>query len=170
MALSSIASEQTKATKNTNHKVRKLLDYLATHPNEQVRYHAFDIILNMHSDVSYLSVAGYYFLSPTPKFNHSIIINCNIFILCDNPKFVVTSAAEAKLGAIFMNAKEGKTIHLILNKIGRPQAPTPVHCDDKTATGIANKTVKKQCSHAMDMHFSGSLTKSNITFSTSNDT
>jgi hypothetical protein len=33
-----------------------MVDYLATHPDATIRYHASDMILNIHSDASYLSV------------------------------------------------------------------------------------------------------------------
>ena len=51
-ALSAIASEQTKATEATEARVNQLLDYVATKPNAKVRYHASDMILNIHSDAS----------------------------------------------------------------------------------------------------------------------
>ena len=54
-ALSSIASEQASAMENTKRKCAQLLDYLATHDNDRIRYHASDIVLNIHSDASYLS-------------------------------------------------------------------------------------------------------------------
>ncbi len=38
MALSSIASEQTRATTNTMAKAKQLLDYLATHPDATIRF------------------------------------------------------------------------------------------------------------------------------------
>ncbi len=41
LALSTIASEQSKATKNTMQKTNQLLDYLATHSEATVRFHAF---------------------------------------------------------------------------------------------------------------------------------
>ena len=65
------------------------------------------------------------------------------------------SAAEAELGALFETCKEGKVIRLILEELGHPQPPTPVHCDNATATGIANNNVKKQCSRHWDMRFFG---------------
>jgi hypothetical protein len=37
-ALSTLVSEQTTATRNTNNKVAQLHDYLATHPNATIRY------------------------------------------------------------------------------------------------------------------------------------
>ena len=159
-ALSAIASEQTKATEATEARVDQLLDYVATKPNAKVRYHASDMILNIHSDASYLSetqarsrVAGQFFLGSTPVKGQSIVLNGAIFILCGILKFVVASAAEAELGALFLNCKEGKIIRLILEEMGHIQPPTPVHCDNVTAAGIANDTVKKQRSRSMEMRF-----------------
>jgi hypothetical protein len=50
-----LASEQTKATSDTADKVIKLLNYCTTHPETKIRYHESDMILNIHSDASYLS-------------------------------------------------------------------------------------------------------------------
>ena len=68
-------------------------------------------------------------------------------------KFIVASAAEAELGALFLNCKEGKILLLVLQELGHAQPPTPTHCDNATATGIANDTVKKQRLHSMEMCF-----------------
>jgi len=54
MALSTIVSQQSKATKNMWNAVKQLLDYLASHPDATIRYRASDMVLNIHSDVSYL--------------------------------------------------------------------------------------------------------------------
>ena len=54
-ALSSIASEQATPTERTNKSTNHLLDYLATHPIAKIRYYASDMVLNVHSDASYLS-------------------------------------------------------------------------------------------------------------------
>ena len=54
-ALSSIASEQASSTETTDLKAAQLLNYLATHSKAVVRYYASDMILNIHSDASYLS-------------------------------------------------------------------------------------------------------------------
>jgi hypothetical protein len=56
MPLNNIATEQTKATEKTQAATSQLLDYLATHPDATIRYHASDMILHIHSDASYLSV------------------------------------------------------------------------------------------------------------------
>jgi hypothetical protein len=58
MPLNAIATEQTKATKKTQAATNQMLDYLATHPDDTIRYHASDIILHIHSDASYPSVSN----------------------------------------------------------------------------------------------------------------
>jgi hypothetical protein len=58
MALSMIASEQSKGTQHTMDKTKQLLNYLTTRSNATVRFHASDMILNNHSDTSYLSEAN----------------------------------------------------------------------------------------------------------------
>ena len=137
-----------------------MLDYLATHPDAVVRYHASDMVLNIHSNASYLGetqarsrVAGYYFLGSVPKDDQPIKLNGSIFTFTGILKFVVASAAEAELAALFLNCKEGKIVRLILEELGHRQPPTPIHCDNKTAAGIANDTVKKHRSRSMEMRF-----------------
>jgi hypothetical protein len=58
MPLNDIATEQTKATEKTQAATNQLLDYLATHSDTTIRYHASDMILHIHSDASYLSVSN----------------------------------------------------------------------------------------------------------------
>jgi len=74
-------------------------------------------------------------------------------MLCGILKCTVASAAETELAALFLNCKEVKIIRLILQELGHAQPPTPVHCNNKTAAGIANDTVKKQQSRLMEMRF-----------------
>jgi len=160
MALNEIGSEQAHATELTTAAAEQLLDYLETHPDAVIRFRASDMILNIHSDASYLSVknarsraCGHFFLGSIPVDGEPIQLNAAIFTLCSILKFVVSSAAEAELGALFMNMKEGKIIRIILEELGHPQPPTPVHCDNETATGIANSTVKRQRSRSMEMKY-----------------
>jgi hypothetical protein len=58
MSRNDIATEQTNATKKTQAATNQLLDYLATHPDATIRYHASDMISHIHSDASYLSVSN----------------------------------------------------------------------------------------------------------------
>jgi hypothetical protein len=55
MPVNVLASEQKKSNAATTYKVIKLLNYCATYPEATLRYHALDMILNIHSDASYLS-------------------------------------------------------------------------------------------------------------------
>jgi hypothetical protein len=55
MPINVLASEQTKSTSDTANKVIKLLNYCTTHPETKIWYHASDMILNIHSNASYLS-------------------------------------------------------------------------------------------------------------------
>jgi hypothetical protein len=54
MPLNDIATEQTKATEKTQTATNQMLDYLATHPDSTIRYHASYMVLHIHSDASYL--------------------------------------------------------------------------------------------------------------------
>ena len=54
-ALSIIATEQTQGTDTTKHKAEHLLSYAATHPNATIKFYKSDMILKIHSDMSYLS-------------------------------------------------------------------------------------------------------------------
>ena len=42
---------------------------------------------------------------------------------------------------------------MTLEELGHPQPQTPVHCDNATAVGIANNTVKRQRSRSMEMRY-----------------
>jgi hypothetical protein len=55
MALSSITIKQSKGTTNTMQKAKQFLIYLATYPDATIRFRASNIIMNVHSDASYLS-------------------------------------------------------------------------------------------------------------------
>jgi hypothetical protein len=67
MALSAIAAQQSAPTQETLVHVNQFLDYMWTHSNAKIRYRASDMILNVHSDASYLSAPkarsceGHYF-------------------------------------------------------------------------------------------------------------
>jgi len=74
-------------------------------------------------------------------------------MLCTILKCVTASAAEAELGALFLNAQEAKSMALALLEMRHPQPAIPIHCDNTTAVGIVNNTVKRQRSRAMEMRY-----------------
>eukprot|EP00957_Ditylum_brightwellii_P077731 5906628-Ditylum_brightwellii.AAC.1 len=116
------------------------------------------MILNIHSDASYHSeknakstASGHYFLSSVPQDHRPILFNGAIHMLCAIIKNVCASAAEAELLSMFMNAQQALPLQIALEEMGQPQPPTPLHADNSTAVGIANKTAKPQKSRAMNM-------------------
>jgi hypothetical protein len=86
MPLNDISMEQTKVTLKTQAATDQLLDYLDTHPDATIRYLAYDMILHIHSDASYLSVSnarsrlrGLFFLgkqTPRTIYNQRIHPQC----------------------------------------------------------------------------------------------
>ena len=81
------------------------------------------------------------------------MLNGVILTQCAILKCVAASAAEAELGALFLNAMEARIIRLTLKEMGHPQPPTPIHVDNTTAVGIVNGTIKRQRSRAMNMRY-----------------
>ncbi len=55
----------------------------------------------------------------------------------------MASAAEAKLGVLYLNAKEAVYLQQILIKMGHPQPQTPNQTDNTTAEGVTNKKTAK---------------------------
>ena len=157
-ALSTVASKQSKATKNRMQTTKQLLDYLAPHSEATVRFHTSDMILNIHSDVSYLSkanthsrVCGHFFMGWKSNPTQPIKLNGAFFTLCAILRFVMAFAAEAELGALFLNCKQATIVLLTL--MGHPLPPMPIYCNNSTEVGIANNTVKQQRSRSMEMRF-----------------
>jgi hypothetical protein len=66
-------------------------------------------------------------------------------------KAVKLSAAEAELGALFLDAKEGVYLRQILTKMGHPQPRTPTHTNNTTAEGVINNKIQSKQVKAMDM-------------------
>jgi hypothetical protein len=86
------------------------------HPNAKIRYCASNIILNVHSDASYLSapharscIGGHFFLGSLPVNSNLIKLNGATHITCTILKLVAASATKAKLGALFLNAQEAES-------------------------------------------------------------
>jgi hypothetical protein len=166
VALGTLAAAKT--THATAQAVTQLLNYAATHPDAVLSYQASDMVLHVHSDASYLSesesrsrTGGYFFMSSnSPSHTQSINptappppLNGNVHVPCAIMKVVVSSAAEAELGALFHNGKEAAWLRTTLIDMGHPQPATPIQTDNLCAAGIANDTVKQRRSKAIDMRF-----------------
>ena len=128
--LNTIATQQVAPTESTLEEVKQLLDYCASQEEALVTYNASNMILAVHSDASYLSkqksrswAGGHFYLSsnvPYPPNNGAIK---NIAKVIDA---VVSLAAEAELGALFINAREAVYLQPILVDMGHPQPKTPI--------------------------------------------
>jgi hypothetical protein len=160
MALSDLSSRQSAPSENTMKQVNQFLDYVWTRPDAIIQYLASDMILNIHSDASYLSApkarsqaGGYFFVGSLPGDGGPIRQNGTIQVTCTILKLVAALAAEAELGAFFLNAQEAKIMQLILTELGHPQPPTPIHINNTTTVCIVNNTVKQQQSRAMEMQY-----------------
>jgi hypothetical protein len=159
MALSAIATQQSAPTEETLARINQFLDYMRMHSDAKIRYRASGMILNVHSDASYLSVpkvrirAGGYFFGSTLQDTEPIFINGAIHTTCTILKLVAALAAEAELGALFLNVQEAKVIWLVLKELGHPQPPTPIHINNTTTVGIVNNTIKRQQPWAMEMWY-----------------
>jgi hypothetical protein len=68
-------------------------------------------------------------------------------------KNVMSSAAEAELGALYLNAKETVYLQQILHKKGHSQPPTPIQTDNTMVEGVVNKIIQPKRTKAMDMRF-----------------
>ena len=53
VTLNSIGTQQAAASESTNEAVNKMLEYLATYPNDGIVYRASDMILAAHSDAGF---------------------------------------------------------------------------------------------------------------------
>ncbi len=159
-ALSLIAVEQMNATEKTMVRCTQLLDYLLHNADAKVHFIASDMILNIHSNASYLSEAkapsrtcGIFFMGWMQKNGELICLNGAFHVSSTILRFVVASAAEAKLGALYHNCQTGIIFRLTLTEMGHPQPKTPLHCDNAMAVGIANNSIKRQWPHSMEMRF-----------------
>ena len=158
VALSSLASRQSKATHLTNRDVSQLLDYCYTHPEATLRYHASDMILKIHSDAGYLNeskarsrAGGHFYLGnkeTKPDIDNGAILNPTGIL-----RHVASAASEAEYGALFVNGKEGTIMRNTLDGMGYPQPSTVIVTDNSTADGIANDTIKQQRSRTIDMRY-----------------
>lgn len=155
VALSAIASNQAKPTQLTMERARQLLDYCATQEDAVLTYHKSDMVLAVHSDAGYLNeklarsrAGGHFFLSSNSTYPSN---NGAILTIAQIIKAVMASAAEAELGALFINAKEAAYIRNILHEMGHPQPPTPIQTDNTTAEGVLNSRVQTKRMKSMDM-------------------
>ena len=146
VALSSIASAQAAPTELTLSLIKQLLDYVATHPDAILTYEKSDMVLAVDSDASYLSepkarsrAGGHFYMSSETdeRSRNGAILNISKIMTA-----VMSSAADAELGALYINACEAVSIRNILHEMGHKQPPTPIQTDNAMADAVINKTIQ----------------------------
>jgi hypothetical protein len=115
------------------------------------------MILCAHADAGFLNesqsrsrAGAHIFLSENeqfPRFNGAVLSIAQII------KFVMASAAEAELAALFITAREMIPHRQTLINMGWPQPKSPIQTDNSTASGVVNNTNVPCRSKMMDMRF-----------------
>ena len=62
-------------------------------------------------------------------------------------------AAEAELGALYLNAHETVYLRQILTEMGHPQPRTPIQTDNSMVEGVVNSKIQPTRTKSMDMRF-----------------
>ncbi len=115
------------------------------------------MILAIHSDASYLSkakacsrVGRHFFCSSDTKDppNNGAILNISKIL-----NAVMSSAAEAELGALYINAREAIPMRQLLKEMGHKQPKTPIQTNNSTTLGVVNNNIQPRRTKAMDMRF-----------------
>ena len=153
VGLSSLAAAQSLPTAYTLYLVKWLIDYAATNPDTILPYEKSDMVLAIHSDASNLSepstcsrVGGHFFCSSDVD---------DLLNISKIPKAVMSSAAEAKLGALYINARKAIPMRQFLEEMGHKQPVTPIQTDNSTALGVIINNIQPHRTKAMDMRFHG---------------
>ena len=157
-ALSALASEQANQMETTMQKCKQFLNYAVSQEDAVVTYKTSDMKLAIHSDASYLSepkarshAGGHFFL--TKKHNDTHPDNGAVHNVAQIIKAVMSSGAEAEIGALFINAKLAVPMRHTLEEMGHPQGRTPIQTDNSTANGVVNGKIQPKQTKAMDMRF-----------------
>ena len=130
VGLSAIGSQQASSTQRTNEAIDQILDYCATYPSDGILYRSSDMVLCAHYDAGFhneskgCSRAGaHIYLSEnnsTPRWNGTVLTLAKMI------KFVISSASEAELGAMFTTAQEIVAMRQTLQEMKWPQPKSPL--------------------------------------------
>jgi hypothetical protein len=124
----------------------QLLDYLPTQEDAVLSYHASDMVLAVHSNVSYLSepkacsqVSGHFFLSSNTTIppNNGAILNIAHII-----KSAILSATKKELASLYIMARKAIYIRNILEELGHVQPPIPLQTDNAMVDGVINVKIQ----------------------------
>ena len=153
VALSSAQSQQSKATEATNKVIKMCLDYIITFPNRTITCTAYDLLLWVCSDGTYLAEngsksieCGHYFLSDFVKDvgKAQPKINGPAHTLCKILKNIVASATECKIASVFENDQDATIMWRTLIEMSHPQPPALVKVDNTIEMILVNDSLKEK--------------------------
>ncbi len=130
---------------------------MAMQEDANLTYHASYMVLAIHSNLSYLSEPESH--SPVGRhmimagkddipFNNGAILNILQII-----QAVMSSAAEAESGALFINVKTAILMCQMLVELGHPQPRMPMQTDKAMAHVLLTNIILPKALKAMDMCF-----------------
>ena len=79
--------------------------------------------------------------------------NGTIITIAQIIKNIMSSAAESKLGALYISAREAAYILIILKEFVHEQPKTSIQTYNSTAEGFVNNKIQPKRTKAMDMQF-----------------
>ena len=115
------------------------------------------MVLAVHSNESYLTetqarsrAGGHFFLSTIDNFpqNNGVILN-TVQIM----KAVISSTAEAELGALFINMKQAMLMQQTLHELGHLQPLMPVQTDNSMTFGMVMNKIIPKATKGMNMGY-----------------
>jgi hypothetical protein len=130
---------------------------MASQDKAVLTYKASNMVLAIHSNASYLSkpkahscAGGHMFMAGRDNIptNNGAVLNVWQII-----RAVMSSTAEAELGALFINAKTTASMRHKLEELGHPQPPTPIQAENKTSNDLLTNKIMPKALKAIDMHF-----------------
>ena len=129
VGLSSIGTQKAAATERTKEAIHQILDYCATYPADGILYCSSDMVLCAHSDTGFhnerkgrIRAGAHIFFSENdtmPWWNGYVLTLAQII------KFVMSSASEAELGALFITAQEMVEMRNTLEEMNGPSQNHP---------------------------------------------
>jgi hypothetical protein len=157
VALNAIATQQASPVRKTMDRFKQLLDYCASQEDAILTYHSSDMVLAIHGDAGYLNeskaqswAGGHFFLSSNVQYPPN---NGAVLTIVQVIDAVMSLAAEAEMGALFINAKKAVHMRCILHEMDHPQPRTPIQMENLTVEGVINSRVRPKRTKSMDMQF-----------------
>ena len=115
------------------------------------------MVLTGHNDSSYLSetktrsrAEGHFFMSNDTAESPN---NGDIMNIAQIIKAVISSAAEANLGTLFINCHEANPARHPLKEMGHKQPHIPMQTDNTTALCVVTNNIASKRLKSMDMKF-----------------